>query len=668
MKYDFGWDKRGNGFQYNSHSGRGSLFGQLTNQVLAYKTMSSYCRKCVMGALPGDHECVRNHDGTAKAMEPHAAVELCLKNTQFDDANVRVDTIVADRDASTYAALVRESPHPISKLVDLNHNTKGFNNKLYELKKSFKWLTGDAIAYLKRCLTNAIKQNKNYEDRVKKAIMNIVCHVYGEHDECGDWCLAKSSQEPYSYKNLPNKQPLSCPDFRRQLEAVLQDQADRAKQLAPCGSTQANETFNHQATSKAPKSRFYAGTIALNTRVAAAVCGKNVGAEYTEKVFKSAQLSPSVTKYRKSLQDRLQKKRLYQQQPRVKRRRLQRKMQSTWQEAQATTSGGIAYASGMSAVMERAVAATTAAVPDMGNSWMPPATELLPTTCTYVTVDLETGGFAANADILQIAATCGSKTYSAYMFPLGKIAPKATLVTGLKVVRGKLVHNNIALATKPPNQVAAEFLAFLKECGEQIILVGHNIVRFDAPRILRFMKTYGEPMEYCCVVQGLVDTLPLIRQGEIRKLQALVNKYLTGDEWINLKKQAHNAVADCTLLDGLLQHFNVTSDILFAATMKTADFLKRQLFLRNRNVLAKDLAVLERGGVSKLMINKMAGAGVTMDELRNVMINKGSVGFAPCLGVQIDGKPRVTCNKRIVADVARIVREVLTGEGVQCSD
>ena len=46
-----------------------------------------------MGALPGDHDCVRNHDGTAKAMEPHAAVDLFLKNAQFDDADIRVDTI-----------------------------------------------------------------------------------------------------------------------------------------------------------------------------------------------------------------------------------------------------------------------------------------------------------------------------------------------------------------------------------------------------------------------------------------------------------------------------------------------------------------------------------------------------------------------------------------------
>ena len=93
MQYDFGRDKQGTGFQYNSHSGRGSLFGQLTNQVMAYKTMRSYCRKCPMGALPGDHDCVRNHDGIAKAMEPHAAVELFLKNAQFDDADIRVDTI-----------------------------------------------------------------------------------------------------------------------------------------------------------------------------------------------------------------------------------------------------------------------------------------------------------------------------------------------------------------------------------------------------------------------------------------------------------------------------------------------------------------------------------------------------------------------------------------------
>lgn len=66
------------------------------------------------------------------------------------------------------------------------------------------------------------------------------------------------------------------------------------------------------------------------------------------------------------------------------------------------------------------------------------------------------------------------------------------------------------------------------------------------------------------------------------------------------------------------------------------------------------------------MQNRMAEAGVTMQELRSVMLDKGTVGFGPCLGVQIDGKPRVTSNKNIVNKIASFVRNQLLAEGVQC--
>lgn len=241
-------------FRYDSRSGRGSIFGQLTNACLGYMVMSSYCRKCAMGAAPGDHECVRNHDGTAKAMEPRAAVELCINNPDFAKANVRLDTIVADRDASTFAALQKASPHPINRLVDLNHNLKGINNDLYLLKKTFTWLTADCIQYLKRCFQKAIKQNKNNVEGARKAILNVAAHVYNEHEGCGDWCKAKT-QPDYPFKNLPQMKPLSDPVFRVQLERILQAQAAEAEQLAACGSTQENENFNHMVVSRSAKSR-----------------------------------------------------------------------------------------------------------------------------------------------------------------------------------------------------------------------------------------------------------------------------------------------------------------------------------------------------------------------------------------------------------------------------
>ncbi|XP_034242317.1 uncharacterized protein LOC117645885 [Thrips palmi] len=625
--------------------------------------MSTYCRKCAMGSPPDEHDCVRNHDGSAKAMEPRAAVQLCLNNPDFKEANVRVSTIVADRDASTFAALNAESDRPINRLVDLNHNTKGINNQLYELKKSFSWLTTDTIEYLKRCVNNGIKQNKNNVEGVRSAILNVARHVYDEHEDCGEWCKAKG-QPDYPFKNLPKMKPLSDPVFRVHLEELLGEQAAESAQLAACGSTQANENFNHMSTTRAPKSRFYGGTKALKTRVASAVCAKNIGATYTEEIFSSTQLSPSVTKYRQSLQKSIELKREYQQLPHVKKRRLQLKLQDRWQEARELSSGGITYASGMGSVMERAVAATSAATSeDLITSWIPPISELHPD-CAFVYLDLETTGFQADCDIIQVAAVCGSLQYSAYMVPSRKIAPQASAVTGLKVVKGKLVHKSVALPTKPPRIVASEFLEFLRKCGPQVILVGHNLMRYDAPRILRFMKLFGESMEFAEMVHGLVETMPLIRQGRKCKLQVLAAKYLTEEKWTEHKKNAHNAVSDCILLEGLMHHFSVSQQTMLKSLVTMVDFMKNQVFLKNKNRLGKGLSVLEAGGVSKHMITKMAGAGVTLDELKDVMLTKGTAGFGPCLGVQIYGKPRVTSTKDIIAKIAASVRQVLEKAGV----
>jgi len=235
------------------------------------------------------------------------------------------------------------------------------------------------------------------------------------------------------------------------------------------------------------------------------------------------------------------------------------------------------------------------------------------------------------------------------------------------MVRGKLVHDNVALSTKPPRIVASEFLEFLKSCGKQVVLVGHNLVRFDAPRVLQFMKNFGEPMEFCEVVHGLVDTVPHVKQGKVGKLQTLANEYLTDEKWTQHKKNAHNALSDCVILEGLLEHFSVQREALLASCVPMDDFMKRQVFLRNKARLGKELMCFKAANVSKGMIDKMAGAGVTMDELKTVMVTKGPKGIGPCLGVQINGKPRVTCNKKIVDTITAFVRETVEADGVDIS-
>lgn len=232
VKFDFGWDKRGSGFKYDSHSGRGSVIGDKTNKILGYAVISKYCAMCEHGHNPEDHECVKNHDGSSKSMEPKAAAKLCLDNPHFTAAGVRVKKFIGDRDSSTIAALRAQSRKTggpeIEKIVDLNHNIKGVNNALYKLDKKHKFLKSDVINYIKRCVNYAITSNKGDVDAVRKAILNVANHFFGEHGECSDWCKAKG-QENYAFKHLPQEKPFSCPVWRADLVKILTDQANEAE-------------------------------------------------------------------------------------------------------------------------------------------------------------------------------------------------------------------------------------------------------------------------------------------------------------------------------------------------------------------------------------------------------------------------------------------------------
>lgn len=64
-----------------------------------------------------------------------------------------------------------------------------------------------------------------------------------------------------------------------------------APQLAPCGSSQANESFNNVVASKATKARHYGGSESIDFRVAAAVCQKNIDTAYISKVNENLSLS-----------------------------------------------------------------------------------------------------------------------------------------------------------------------------------------------------------------------------------------------------------------------------------------------------------------------------------------------------------------------------------------
>jgi hypothetical protein len=159
---DAGWRKRSSGRRYNSQMGQFFAFGMETNKIVYYQQMSMRCRKCEHNVV---HErlCSHNYTGSAKGMEPHAAVKR-IKSI-FSKGDAFVGTIFTDDDStmrsrlkqngrekveagvavledlpksiqlrkiSDHGALDLNVPEPVCK-VDANHRVRAYDNALHKL-------------------------------------------------------------------------------------------------------------------------------------------------------------------------------------------------------------------------------------------------------------------------------------------------------------------------------------------------------------------------------------------------------------------------------------------------------------------------------------------------------------------------------------------------------
>ncbi|XP_015120967.1 maternal protein exuperantia-like [Diachasma alloeum] len=237
---------------------------------------------------------------------------------------------------------------------------------------------------------------------------------------------------------------------------------------------------------------------------------------------------------------------------------------------------------------------------------------------SVVIIDIETTGLLPTDSIIQIAAKCEDKEFSRFMFPTKKMHDDASKATGFTVREGKLYQYERILTTTPPTEAAEQFLAFLQQCGEKVLLVGHNIIRFDAPRIMRWLQQLGLLPRFCNYVAGVVDTLPLISQGKMKKQELLAKTYLTDDAWEEIVRCAHDALADCQILNGLLEYFKIGRQNLVDNSVSIKMMLDKLNNAKNKKTNVVALECLKSGKISTSMINKIATVGITMEKLREV--------------------------------------------------
>ncbi|CAG2220541.1 unnamed protein product [Mytilus edulis] len=106
--FDAGWQKRGSGWSYNSHTGHASLIGINTGKVVEFDVRTRNCSICQYHIGKNEpkppHECNVNWTGSSKGMEPDMA---CSMIQRLAEDGYTVGTLHADNDATTQSRLPR---------------------------------------------------------------------------------------------------------------------------------------------------------------------------------------------------------------------------------------------------------------------------------------------------------------------------------------------------------------------------------------------------------------------------------------------------------------------------------------------------------------------------------------------------------------------------------
>lgn len=312
------------------------------------------------------------------------------------------------------------------------------------------------------------RKNQGNVQATREALLNIVPHPFGEHDNCGTCCNYNDNPEKYTHKKLPGGKALFGAELRASLMTIFTQFANNAEKLAPCGSSQGNESLNMVCCSKTTKVKHYGSWSSNDFRIAAAICQKNLGTSCIERVNKHLQLSPLA---RKPLMHRRQKDRVRKlraaKAKTIAFKRQRRQLFKARSSANTRTENkeGITYESNCAF--------------DIGIDFLdapaePSINSVLGDSTKVVYFDIKTTSLRKTDEIIQIAAKIEEKEFNAFIVPIRGIPTVVSALTGLEVRSEEMYMNSIRVETTPPGCALTEFISFLKAIGPSIILAAHN--------------------------------------------------------------------------------------------------------------------------------------------------------------------------------------------------
>lgn len=629
---DMGWFTRGTGRSYNSFSGSASLIGLFSKKVISYVTLNRKCKMCDKGHDVKDHDCRCNFSGTAKAMEPHAAVLLTKNNPILTESNIEVGVVIADNDSSSIAALKNAHDYEIVKQADKNHTSKGVVSALYKLQKSHKELKTPAIQYLQKCFNYCISQNVGDSDAVAKAIRNIPHHSFNNHENCGSWCSYSENPEQYKHRNIGDG--FTDPMLFEALEKLFEDLAANADKYSAGASSNPNESLNTVIVSKAPKSRMCGMSASSDYRVACAINTKNDGELFLVKLAEKLNVSPGKHTYKHSSYADLKSKKRYakSQTTSFKRRRLFLKQKKDLLKKKKELLEGTTYETDSQLLKTVDACLPVANIEDEEP--------------VVVFFDLETGSLYKTADILQIAAQCEDIEYSVYIQPTQSINEYASAVNGLCYVNGNLQLHQQTVITLTLAEAMLSFYQFLYSIKKKCILVAHNC-KFDCPRLMLAIEKVYMTTYFQSVIKGFSDTLPMLRKYNPEKEKGK-NKLENLARTLEISSdEAHNAIADVRMLKEVVSKCNISDQMLKDCCISWTSIIEQETAKKNLPCELKKLQALNKC-TSLNIRKKMITAGFTYEMIVNAYKENKLISVSSLLGKNDDGHIRVTQNKLVL--------------------
>lgn len=642
--YDMGWITRGTGMNYDSLTGYGTLIGFFSKKIIAYTTMNRKCKMCDYGHSPDDHDCRKNFEGSAKAMEPAAAINLILENPVLQDCFIQLGILVSDNDSSTIAALRERCDHEIVKLSDKNHTRKGLSNQLFELKraKRYKELSVDSIKYLSKCFGYCIAQNAFNPDNMEKAVKNIPEHAFNNHTDCGDWC--GYVKDPENYKHKVIDEGFQDPRLYDDIKIIFDNLAEKKDSYVAGASSNINESFNASMVSKAPKRTLYGTSISGSGRAALTVGSKNEKSQYYVDLNEGLNISPGkYTVHHNEKKFRKSEKRYQQSLTKdFKLNRIHLTQKKKQLRLKKSLTEPISYESNIGLLSDVDNVIDIASIDESLNF-------------IIVFFDLETSGRSRNkCEILQIAALYGEHLFSVYVRPTRKIEEGASLVNGIRYEEGILTYNFKEIDKENVctlSEALKKFYIFLSSFGRKVILTAHNCA-FDRPILIRSIQQTYMLKHFKSVTHGFTDTLPLTRLLTGKKGKGENTLTSLAANFAIDTSNAHNAVQDVEMLQQVVIKLGITNDDLQSSAKTLEDVLQVMNDAQELSKVSKDLNLNKLiRCTSKAMRDKMARSKISYNMILDACKQKKFQTLRNLLGKDESGSVRVTTVKNVATKI-----------------